>query len=87
MVIRWTIRRGLMLIWFKDLMNVTTKLQFIEKVFEQTLTLWLFKILLTPPQKKGQLIRERMKGPLFKVSRSPLMKAVDKRVETLARGL
>ena len=53
MVIRWTIRRGLMLIWFKDLMNVTTKLQFIEKVFEQTLTLWLFKILLTFPQKKG----------------------------------
>ena len=87
MAIRWTIRRGLMLIWFKELMNVTAKLQFIEKVFEQTLTLWLIKILLTPPQKKGQLISERMKGTLFKVSRSPLMKAADKRVETLARGL
>ena len=87
MATRWTIRHGLMLLWFKDLMNVTEKLQFIEKVFEKTLTLWLFKILVTPPQKKGQPISERMKGPLFKVSRSPLIKVPDKRAETLARGL
>ena len=30
---RWTIRHGLMLLWFKDLMNVTKKLQFIGPMF------------------------------------------------------
>ena len=30
MATRWTIRHGLMLLWFEDLMNVTEKLQFID---------------------------------------------------------
>ena len=35
MVTRWTIRYGLMQIWFKDLMSVTKKLQFIDpRVYE-----------------------------------------------------
>ena len=31
---RWTIRHGLMLLWFKDLMNATEKLQFIDPTFD-----------------------------------------------------
>ena len=30
---RWTIRHGLMLLWLKDLMNVTVKLQSIDPMF------------------------------------------------------
>ena len=30
---RWTFRHGLMLLWFKDLMNVTKKLKFIDPTF------------------------------------------------------
>ena len=30
---KWTIRRGLMLLWFKGLINVTKKLQFIDPMF------------------------------------------------------
>ena len=30
---RWTIRHGLMLLWLKDLMLVTEKLQFIDLTF------------------------------------------------------
>ena len=30
---RWTIRHGLMLLWFKDLTNVTKKFQFIDPMF------------------------------------------------------
>ena len=30
---RWTITHGLMLLWFKDLMNVTEKLQFKDPTF------------------------------------------------------
>ena len=33
MATRWTIRHGLMLLWFKDLINVTEKLQFIDPKF------------------------------------------------------
>ena len=33
---RWTIRHGLMLLWFKDLMNVTEKLQFIDPTFRHS---------------------------------------------------
>ena len=33
MAARWTIRHGLMLLWFKGLMNVTEKLQFIDPTF------------------------------------------------------
>ena len=33
MATRWTIRHGLMLLWFKDVMNVTKKLQFIDPTF------------------------------------------------------
>ena len=33
---RWTIRHGLMLLWFKDLMNVTEKLQFIDPTFQHS---------------------------------------------------
>ena len=31
---RQTIRHGLMLLWFKDLMNATEKLQFIDPTFQ-----------------------------------------------------
>ena len=30
----WTIRHGFMLLWFKDLVNVTEKLQFIDPTFQ-----------------------------------------------------
>ena len=30
---RWTIRHGLMLLWFKDLTNVTKKFQFMDPMF------------------------------------------------------
>ena len=33
---RWTIRHGLMLLWFKDLMNVTEKSQFIDLKFRHS---------------------------------------------------
>ena len=36
MVTRWTIRHGLMPLWFKDLMNVTKKLQFIDPTFRHS---------------------------------------------------
>ena len=36
MATRWTSRHGLMLLWFKDLMNVTVKLQFIDPTFRHS---------------------------------------------------
>ena len=36
MATRWTIRHGLMLLWFKDLTNVTEKLQFIDPTFRHS---------------------------------------------------
>ena len=36
MATRWTIRHDLMLLWFKDLMNVTEKLQFIDPTFRHS---------------------------------------------------
>ena len=33
---RWTIRHGLMLLWLKDLMIVTEKLQFIDLTFRHS---------------------------------------------------
>ena len=33
---RWTIRHGFMLLWVKDLMNVTEKLQFIDPTFQHS---------------------------------------------------
>ena len=44
------------------------------------LTAWR---IFTPPQKKGQLISERVKGPLCAKIRSPLIKALDRSVETV----
>ena len=41
-----------------------------------------FLTLFTPRQKKGQLIRERIKGPLVAAFRSPLTKALESSVET-----
>ena len=43
--------------------------------------------LFTPRQKKRQLISERIKGPLIVAFRSPLMKALDRSVETLGRWI
>ena len=34
---RWTFRHGLMLFWFKDLMNVNEKLRFIDPTFRHSL--------------------------------------------------
>ena len=86
---RWTIRHGFMLLWFKDLVNVTEKLQFIDPTFQHyslvpssQFKLWWWWLtswhLFTPCQKKGQLISERIKGPLVAAFRSPLMKALDR---------
>ena len=36
MATRWTIRHALMLLWLKDLMNVTEKLQFIDFAFRRS---------------------------------------------------
>ena len=36
MATRWTIRHSLMLLWFKDLMNVTEKLQSIDPTFRHS---------------------------------------------------
>ena len=36
MATRWTIRHGLMPLWFKDLMNITEKLQFIDPTFRRS---------------------------------------------------
>ena len=36
MAIRWTIRHGLMRLWFKDLMDVTETLQFIDPTFRHS---------------------------------------------------
>ena len=36
MAAKWTIKLGLMLLWFKDLMNVTEKLQFIDATFQHS---------------------------------------------------
>ena len=44
------------------------------------LTAWR---IFTPPQKKEQLISERVKGPLCAKIRSPLIKALDRSVETV----
>ena len=33
MATKWTIRNDLILLWFKDLMNVTKKLQFLDPMF------------------------------------------------------
>ena len=70
---RWTIRHGLMLLWLKDLMNVTVKLQSIEPIFRHSS--------IVPSLR--QVISEKIKGPLVSATRSPLMKALDGSVETL----
>ena len=36
MATRWTIRHGLLRLWFKDLMNVTDKFQFIDPTFRHS---------------------------------------------------
>ena len=36
MAAKWTIKLGLMLLWFKGLMNVTKKLQFIDPMFRHS---------------------------------------------------
>ena len=36
MATRWTIRHGLMPLWFKDLMNITEKLPFIDPTFRRS---------------------------------------------------
>ena len=70
---RWTIRHGLMLLWLKDLMNVTVGLQSIDPMFRH--------ISLVPSLR--QVISKKIKGPLVAAIRSPLMKALDGNVETL----
>ena len=70
---RWTIRHGLMLLWLKDLMNVTVKLQSIEPIFRHSS--------IVPSLR--QVISEKIKGPLVSATRSPLMKALNGSVETL----
>ena len=117
---RWTIRQGLMLLWFTDLMNVTEEvtthrpniLTLLSSAFIRddlnaatigpfiwslisslSMTSWhSFKswqwwfaswCLFTPPQKKRPLIGDHIKGPLVAVFRSPLMKALNRSVETL----
>ena len=70
---RWTIRHGLMLLWLKDLMNVTVKLQSIDPTFRHSH--------LVPALR--QVISENIKGPLVAEIRSTLMKALDGSVETL----
>ena len=44
------------------------------------LTAWR---IFTPPQKKGQLISKRVKGPLCAKIRSPLIKTLDRSVQTV----
>ena len=70
---RWTIRHGLMLLWLKDLMNVTVRLQSIDPMFRH--------ISLVPSLR--QVIGKKIKGPLVAAIRSTLMKALDGSVETL----
>ena len=70
---RWIIRHGLMLLWLKDLMNVTVRLQSIDPMFRH--------ISLVPSLR--QVISKKIKGPLVAAIRSPLMKAIDGSVETL----
>ena len=70
---RWTIRHGLMLLWLKDLMNVTVKLQSIDPMFRHFSLAPSFR----------QVTSEKMKGPLDAAIRSTLMKARDGSVETL----
>ena len=70
---RWIIRHGLMLLWLKDLMNVTVRLQSIDPMFRH------FSIV---PSLR-QIISKKIKGPLVVAIRSPLMKALDGSVETL----
>ena len=70
---RWTIRHGLMLLWLKDLMNVTVKLQSIDPMFRHPSLVPSFR----------QVISENIKGPLVAAIRSTLMKARDGSVETL----
>ena len=70
---RWIIRHGLMLLWLKDLMNVTVGLQSIDPMFRH--------ISLVPSLR--QVISKKIKGPLVAAIRSPLMKALDGSVETL----
>ena len=62
-----------MLLWLKDLMNVTVKLQSIEPIFRHSS--------IVPSLR--QVISEKIKGPLVSATRSPLMKALDGSVETL----
>ena len=38
MATRWTVGHGLILLWFRDLINVTEKLQFIELTFKSLLS-------------------------------------------------
>ena len=70
---RWTIRHGLMLLWLKDLMNVTVRLQSIDPMFRY--------FSLVPSLR--QVISKKIKGPLVAAIRSPLMKALDESVEKL----
>ena len=62
-----------MLLWLKDLMNVTVKLQSIDPMFRNPSLVPSFR----------QVISENIKGPLVAAIRSTLMKARDGSVETL----
>ena len=70
MATRWTIRHGLMLLWFTDLMNVTEEVTIHRPNVSALLS--------------NAFIRDDLnaatRGPLV---RSPLMKALDKSFETL----
>ena len=70
MATRWTIRHGLMLLWFTDLMNATE---------EVTIHRTNVSALLSNTFIRDDL-NTATRGPLV---RSPLMKALDKSVETL----
>ena len=94
MATRWTIRHGLMLLWFKDLMNVTKEVT-IHRPSVSTLLSSAFirghpNAATRGPFKRSlisclflKLISDRMKGPLVAAFRSPLMRALDRSVETL----
>ena len=94
MATRWTIRHCLMLLWFKDLMNVTKEVT-IHRPSVSTLLSSAFirgdpNAATRGPFKRSlisclflKLISDRMKGPLVAAFRSPLMRALDRSVETL----
>ena len=53
MATRWTIRHGLMPLWFKDLMNITEKLQFIDPTFRRSC------LVPSSPDAMGMVLRSR----------------------------